>query len=226
MKSVLTISRSDSAPSDPLVSVTITPPLPVRVPRLPRAVRRTTPSASLRIQPPIYLHPNILPTIQGSPNPSTAELQRNSFPSWCDIESSGAHTQLTPSSPSKFRSSISPLLSPSSPYAYNFPPNQSRFSTSDCNHTPQLPDVRKPNRRFSARLFFILGFFCGPWSWVIGGWLLQSDGSFFRSPSAANLSEKENSRTWIRRCKVAAVLSGLLIISGFWVGIGVVVKER
>ncbi|CUA70980.1 hypothetical protein RSOLAG22IIIB_09258 [Rhizoctonia solani] len=70
----------------------------------------------------------------------------------------------------------------------------------------------------SARAWFLIGFLLGPWCWVVGGWMVQPG-----RPKATLDVEKGNKpldgAQWVKRCRIASVVSGAVVFSGALVAI-------
>ncbi|CAE6371135.1 unnamed protein product [Rhizoctonia solani] len=70
----------------------------------------------------------------------------------------------------------------------------------------------------SARTWFLIGFVLGPWCWVIGGWMVQQG-----RPIATLDVEKGGRRSegaqWIKRCRIASVVSGVAVFSAALVAV-------
>lgn len=72
---------------------------------------------------------------------------------------------------------------------------------------------------FSPRAWFLMGFVLGPWCWMIGGWMTHHG-----VPMAALDVEKSGGRVfeggqWVKRCRVASVVSGVVVFGGALVAV-------
>jgi hypothetical protein len=63
----------------------------------------------------------------------------------------------------------------------------------------------------SASTWFALGFVLGPWCWMIGGWMMGGE-SQGRVVGDAEKGERVEGEQWVRRCRIASVVSGVAVV--------------
>lgn len=130
----------------------------------------------------------------GLPSPSSS-------PTKCDPSSIGHDPRVSwipPNLPSKVQPSIK---------TKNVISNTCRLGdeeSSSCPSCDELPRKRTRPRAFSRGLFFA-GFVGGPWLWLIGGWLVESDSEAVRHSKAASWHVKHRKRSPIAQENNAAI---------------------
>ncbi|CEL54942.1 hypothetical protein RSOLAG1IB_07434 [Rhizoctonia solani AG-1 IB] len=69
----------------------------------------------------------------------------------------------------------------------------------------------------SARTWFLIGFILGPWCWLIGGWMVQQG----RHMATLDVERGRGSEgtEWIKRCRIASVVSGGVVFSAALVAV-------
>ncbi|KAF8607335.1 hypothetical protein BDV93DRAFT_553053 [Ceratobasidium sp. AG-I] len=64
----------------------------------------------------------------------------------------------------------------------------------------------------SPRTWFALGFVLGPWCWMIGGWMMGGRSRVFRDVEVGDKYAWEAGERWEKRCRIAAVVSGVGVL--------------
>lgn len=66
----------------------------------------------------------------------------------------------------------------------------------------------------SPGTWFALGFVLGPWCWMIGGWMMGGGRTRVAADAEKGVDRRQGDDAWMRRCRIAAVLSGVAVLGG------------
>ncbi|QRV98947.1 anaphase-promoting complex subunit 1 [Ceratobasidium sp. AG-Ba] len=73
--------------------------------------------------------------------------------------------------------------------------------------------------------WFALGFVLGPWCWLIGGWMLDGRNRVTGVIGDAEKGVRIEGEQWVRRCRIAAVVSGVAVLAAALVAIAYAVRS-
>lgn len=71
----------------------------------------------------------------------------------------------------------------------------------------------------SPRTWFALGFVLGPWCWLIGGWMMDGRNRVFRDVEDGDKYTWDAGERWVKRCRIATVLSGVGVLASVLVAV-------